>query len=172
MKSCIWRLAGFGLLGLSVSAQSLAEEPGSSPLQSKPDEVRQTQTPRRGYYQDIPRHWQAGGQGARHDDRRWPDRPDGRGNDYVYSGGYWYRPHGARYVVVAPPIGSYDVIAYPAYEQSPHQTDQDRYECHRWAFGQTGFDPAAATYAPPAYVADNYRRALGGCLSGRGYSVY
>lgn len=141
MKSCIWRLAGFGLFGLGVSAQSFAEGSGSSPLQSKPDEVRQTQTPR-------------------------------RGNDYDYSGGYRYRPHGPRYVVVAPPISSYDVIAYPAYEQSPHQTDQDRYECHRWAVGQTGFDPAAATYAPPAYVADNYRRALGACMSGRGYSVY
>lgn len=28
-----------------------------------------------------------------------------RGNDYFYSGGYWYRPQGPRYVVVAPPHG-------------------------------------------------------------------
>jgi hypothetical protein len=28
-----------------------------------------------------------------------------RGNDYFYSGGYWYRPQGPRYVVIAPPRG-------------------------------------------------------------------
>lgn len=28
-----------------------------------------------------------------------------RGNDYFYSSGYWYRPQGPRYVVVAPPRG-------------------------------------------------------------------
>ncbi|WP_313059773.1 DUF6515 family protein [Pseudomonas rhodesiae] len=68
------------------------------------------------------------------DDHRWPGRPDGHGNgwgpgpqyrpgyvvdrfpdrnyrvpyrgqDYFFSGGYWYRPQGPRYVVVAPPYG-------------------------------------------------------------------
>ena len=68
------------------------------------------------------------------DDNRWPGRPGGHGNgwgpgpqyrpgytvdrfparndhvpyrghDYFYSGGYWYRPQGPRYVVVAPPYG-------------------------------------------------------------------
>ncbi|AUG10107.1 DUF6515 family protein [Pseudomonas sp. S09G 359] len=67
-------------------------------------------------------------------DNRWPGRPDGRGNgwgpgpqyrpgytidrfpdrnyrvpyrgqDYFFSGGYWYRPQGPRYVVVRPPYG-------------------------------------------------------------------
>ncbi len=67
-------------------------------------------------------------------DNRWPGRPDGHGNgwgpgpqhrpgyvidrfpdrnyrvpyrgqDYFYSGGYWYRPQGPRYVVVRPPYG-------------------------------------------------------------------
>ncbi|WP_426134588.1 DUF6515 family protein [Pseudomonas sp. PWP3-1b2] len=67
-------------------------------------------------------------------DNRWPGRPDGHGNgwgpgpqyrpgfivdrfpdrnyrvpyrgqDYFYSGGYWYRPQGPRYVVVTPPYG-------------------------------------------------------------------
>lgn len=28
-----------------------------------------------------------------------------RGSDYFYSSGYWYRPQGQRYVVVAPPRG-------------------------------------------------------------------
>jgi hypothetical protein len=67
-------------------------------------------------------------------DKHWPGRPDGHGNgwgpgpqhrpgyvidrfpdrdyrvayrghDYFYSGGYWYRPQGPRYVVVQPPRG-------------------------------------------------------------------
>jgi hypothetical protein len=110
------------------------------PIQGRPDSVRQTQPPQRGYYQDVPQrnnnnpHWQAGGPGSRPDDHRWPGRPDGHGNgwgpgpqyrpghvidrfpdrdyrvpyggrDYFYSGGYWYRPQGPRYVVVQPPRG-------------------------------------------------------------------
>ncbi|MHC8341789.1 DUF6515 family protein [Pseudomonas sp. RT6P73] len=108
------------------------------PIQGRPDTVRQTQQPQRGYYQDVPRrndynqHWQ--NNGPRPDDRRWAGRPDGHGNgwgpgpqyrpghvidrfpdrdyrvpyggrDYFYSGGYWYRPQGPRYVVVQPPRG-------------------------------------------------------------------
>jgi len=223
MKSRIWRLAGVGLLCVSVTAQSLADEPqnrgpdggqrGSDghqgnnqgrggpdqsrpqnnqqqnqpraqnndiiradnsrqfehngqnqqqrqppdynspvrppppppqlpandlPIQGRPDTVRQTQQPQRGYYQDAPRynennqHWQ--NNAPRPDDRRWSGRPDGHGNgwgpgpqyrpghvidrfpdrdyrvpyggrDYFYSGGYWYRPQGPRYVVVQPPRG-------------------------------------------------------------------
>lgn len=211
MKSRIWRLAGVGLLCVSVSAQGLADDrndgrgwsnggqrsddgyPGNGqgrgeshqsrpqteiirgdnsqqfernvengrwqnhgpndqgrerqaqpsanlPIQGRPDTIRQTQEPRQGYYQDIPRrndynpHWQAGGGGARPYDYRWPGRPEGRGNgwgpgpqyrpgyvidrfpdrhyrvpyrgrDYYFSGGYWYRPEGPRYVVVRPPYG-------------------------------------------------------------------
>lgn len=274
MKSRIWQRAGVGLLGLGISLSASAQGPneghggqgpqdpngagrGHSPLQSR-DEVRQTQPPRHGNYQDIPRragngqHWQAGGPGQRPGDN-WPGRPDGHGNgwgsgpqyrpghtidrfpdrfwkvpyrgqDYFYSGGYWYRPKGPNYVVVTPPYGvrvnylpayarevwlggavfflvadtyyqyladsreyvvvdpplatpgprprsGYDVIAYPSHGQPPEQQEQDRYQCHRWAVEQSGFDPAAASYAPPANVADTYRRALGACLSGRGYSV-
>ncbi|SFX74429.1 MULTISPECIES: DUF6515 family protein [unclassified Pseudomonas] len=39
---------------------------------------------------------------------RFPDRHyrvPYRGEDYFYSGGYWYRPQGPRYVVVQPPRG-------------------------------------------------------------------
>ncbi|MVV50183.1 glycine zipper family protein [Pseudomonas sp. PB120] len=224
MKSRIWRLAGVGLLCVSVTAQSLADEPQNRgpdggqhgwdghqgnnqghggnnqprpqngqqqqnqprpqnndiirgdnsrqfehngqnqqnrqphdynspvrppppppqlpandlPIQGRPDTVRQTQQPQRGYYQDVPRrndnnaHWQ--NNGPRPDDHRWAGRPDGHGNgwgpgpqyrpgqmvdrfpdrefrvpyggrDYFYSGGYWYRPQGPRYVVVQPPRG-------------------------------------------------------------------
>ncbi|MGE8099306.1 DUF6515 family protein [Pseudomonas fluorescens] len=110
------------------------------PIQGRPDTVRQTQEPQRGYYQDVPRRndynqrWQAGGRDEHRDERRWPGRPEGHGNgwgdgpryrpgqiidrfpdrhdrvpyrgqDYFYSGGYWYRPNGPRYVVVQPPRG-------------------------------------------------------------------
>ena len=32
-------------------------------------------------------------------------------------------------------------VIYPAKGQSAKQQDQDRYECHSWARGQSGFDP-------------------------------
>lgn len=191
----IWRMAGVGLLVVSVGTQVIADERDNSPgqgqrpennqprpqnphvdrggqheggqwqgrpqgnepgrpapqpsnnlpIQGRPDTVRQTQEPRQGYYRDIPRrnddnrHWEAGGPGSRPGndhpgDNRWPGRPDGHGNgwgpgpqhrpgyvvdrfpdrnyrvpyrgqDYFFSGGYWYRPQGPRYVVVAPPYG-------------------------------------------------------------------
>ena len=166
----IWRMAGVGLLVVSVGSQAMADERDNSPgqgrgpqgqhergpeggprpehnlpIQGRPDTVRQTQEPRQGYYRDIPRrpddnrHWEAGGPGSRPgndhpNDNRWPGRPDGHGNgwgpgpqhrpgyvidrfpernyrvpyrgqDYFYSGGYWYRPQGPRYVVVTPPYG-------------------------------------------------------------------
>ena len=179
MKSRIWRLAGVGLLCISVTAQSLADEPqnrgpdggqrGSDghqgnnqghggnnqprpqnnqqqnppraqnneiirgdnsrqfehsgqnqndgqwqnraphdynnpvqppppandlPIQGRPDTVRQTQQPQRGYYQDVPRrndnnpHWQ--NNGPRPDDHRWAGRPDGHGNGW--GPGPQYRP--------------------------------------------------------------------------------
>ncbi|OLF52149.1 DUF6515 family protein [Pseudomonas chlororaphis] len=239
-----------------------AQPSASLPIQGRPDSVRQTQEPRQGYYQDIPRrndynqHWPSGGPGGRSDDHRWPGRPDGHGNgwgpgpqyrpgyvidrfpdrhyrvpyrgqDYFFSGGYWYRPQGPRYVVVRPPYGirvaylpdyarevwvgsallflvagayysyeastqqyvvveppaaspqpqpqpagnGYDVLAYPVSGQTPQQIDQDRYDCYRWAVQQSGFDPAAVTYAPAPQVVQAYRQAQGSCLSSRGYQV-
>ena len=59
----------------------------------------------------------------------------------------------------------------PPATTGPDQQSRDRYECHRWAVGESGFDPAGATYAPAAEVANGYRRAMAACLSGRGYSV-
>jgi hypothetical protein len=35
-------------------------------------------------------------------------------------------------------------VIYPAKGQSAKQQDQDRYECHTWARGQSGFDPTQA----------------------------
>ncbi|MEZ1317349.1 glycine zipper family protein [Pseudomonas fluorescens] len=108
------------------------------PIQGRPDSVRQTQQPQRGYYQDQPRRndynpsWP--NNGPRPNDPHWAGRPNGHGNgwgpgpqyrpghvidrfpdrdyrvpyrgqDYFFSGGYWYRPLGPRYVVVQPPRG-------------------------------------------------------------------
>lgn len=114
-------------------------QPGNDlPIQPRPDTVRQTQEPRQGYYRDERpqnayhnQQWQTQN---RPDDNRWPGRPNGHGNgwgpgpqyrpghvidrfpdrdyrvpyrgqDYFYSGGYWYRPQGPRYIVVQPPRG-------------------------------------------------------------------
>lgn len=80
--------------------------------------------------------------------------------------------------MVAPPptvqdnsVASYEVIAYPANGQSVDQQGRDRYECHGWAVGQSGFDPATATLPVGAEATERYRRALGACLAGRCYSV-
>ena len=213
MKSRIWRLAGVGLLWVSVSAQGMADDqqnrggpeggpgqngrggngqgypgqprqpsneiirgdnsrqfevrpqnpggqqydrppqdpnaydrpsqqqPGNNlPIQGRPDSVTQTREPQPGYYRDIPRRndgYPNAGPRPGHEgrpDQHWPGRPDGHGNgwgpgpqyrpgyvidrfpdrnyrvpyrghDYFYSGGYWYRPQGPRYVVVQPPRG-------------------------------------------------------------------
>jgi len=110
----------------------------SLPIQPRPDTVRQAQEPRQGYYRDERpqngyhnQQWQTDN---RPNDNRWPGRPNGHGNgwgpgpqyrpghvidrfpdrdyrvpyrgqDYFYSGGYWYRPQGPRYIVVQPPRG-------------------------------------------------------------------
>jgi hypothetical protein len=45
-------------------------------------------------------------------------------------------------------------VIYPAKGQSAKQQDQDRYECHTWARGQSGFDPTQAPQsAAPAQSA-------------------
>jgi len=39
---------------------------------------------------------------------------------------------------------------YPARGQGPRQQARDRYECYRWAVGQSGFDPARSLARVPA----------------------
>jgi len=60
-----------------------------------------------------------------------------------------------------------DVFVYPNRGQSTEQTSKDRYECYLWAVDQTGFDPSSGESGD----ANGYRRALGACLEGRGYTV-
>jgi hypothetical protein len=64
--------------------------------------------------------------------------------------------------------GASDIYVYPRNGQTDEQTANDRFECHKWAVSQTGFDPTRSTNQG---TADDYRRAMGACLDARGYSV-
>lgn len=105
---------------------------------------------------------------------------------YYYAGGVYYAwyPEQRSYVVVeAPPersitrteSGSDQLFIYPKLGQSEEQQAKDRYECHRWAQSQTGFDPTQPGGGVPeaqhrSKHAD-YLRAMKACLEARGYSV-
>jgi len=110
------------------------------------------------------------------------------GVPYYYSNDTYYLWDDSRgeYEVVAPPDGieasgatqappSDQLFIYPKNGQSAEQQSQDDYECHRWAVGQTGFDPTAAGggVAPERAVnkRNDYFRAKVSCLEGRGYTV-
>lgn len=88
------------------------------------------------------------------------------------------------YVVVQPPSGTRSATAaepavepqrdaelyvYPQKGQSEQQQADDRYECHRWAVGQTQYNPVDAVYNPDKR--GQYDRALTACLTGKSYSV-
>jgi hypothetical protein len=65
--------------------------------------------------------------------------------------------------------GSAEVYAYPKSGQTDEQQATDRYECHKWAIAQSGFDPTRGSQASGNSV--DYRRAMVACLDGRGYST-
>jgi hypothetical protein len=54
---------------------------------------------------------------------------------------------------------------YPDRGQSRDRQSRDQYECHQWAVGQTGFDPATASASPPTTTTSPLRGA------GRGAAV-
>jgi hypothetical protein len=108
------------------------------------------------------------------------------GIPYYYSDNTYYRWNGAvnQYETVNPPpglqaplaqegplAGVSELIAYPKNGQSQEQQGKDKFECHRWAAAQTGFDPTQVTSASVAGRRSDYLRAQGACLEGRGYSV-
>lgn len=124
------------------------------------------------------------------------------GVPYYYAAGDYYMWNGAvgEYETVQPPPGLEsqvaaqdssvtNLFAYPKNGQSAEQQARDRYECHRWAIDQTGFDPTqpggvaaadstkpgaampAATTAEWPAKRQEYVRAQTACLEGRGYSV-
>ena len=73
-----------------------------------------------------------------------------------------------------PPQGD-QLFVYPQNGQSAEQQATDKYECHKWASSQTGFDPTQpAGGAPPNQPGSqraDYQRAMSACLQGRGYSA-
>jgi hypothetical protein len=64
-----------------------------------------------------------------------------------------------------------DLIAYPKNGQSEEQLGKDKFECHRWAVSQTGFDPTQPGGGSAGGNRSSYLRAQAACLEGRGYSV-
>lgn len=118
------------------------------------------------------------------------------GVPYYYADDTYYISTPNGYEVVAPPPGaddsapppdapppgpppgeggSSDVFVYPKNGQSEQQQATDKYECHKWAVSQSGFDPTVpGGGVPPELNAEKrseYRRADVACLVGRGYSV-
>lgn len=67
--------------------------------------------------------------------------------------------------------GGSDIIAYPTKGQSANQQGRDRSECHTWAVNQSGFDPATVSQYTTSVMADSYSRAIGACMTGRGYTL-
>ena len=110
------------------------------------------------------------------------------GIPYYYANDTYYVWHEDRneYEVVTPPANfdqmattqapaSNQLFVYPKNGQPAAQEATDRYECHRWAVGQTGFDPTAPGGGVAAGEAvqkrNDYFRAEASCLEGRGYTV-
>ena len=112
------------------------------------------------------------------------------GIPYYYANETYYTQTAGGYVVAEPPQVQGDVsqtppavaegteskmFIYPRKGQSEEQQANDRYECHKWAVGQTNYDP---TRIPSEIPADqimqkraDYQRAMGGCLDSRGYTA-
>jgi hypothetical protein len=95
----------------------------------------------------------------------------------------WREPRRA-YEVVEPPRDAApateppapdEIYIYPRNGQDAERQAKDRYECHRWAADQTGFDPTRPEGGVAAELAAakraDYFRAMTACLEGRGYSV-
>jgi len=103
------------------------------------------------------------------------------GVPYYYADNAYYRWNGTvnQYEMVTPPseiqnqsaAPSGELIAYPKNGQSPEQLGKDKFECHRWAAGQTGFDPTQPAGSTATGRRSDYFRAQAACLEGRGYSV-
>ncbi len=115
------------------------------------------------------------------------------GYSYYYANEIYYRQSADGYVVVEPPKGDVSQTApstsqpspgqtstdrlfiYPRQGQSEQKQATDRYECHRWAVSQAGYDPTQPPATMPADQLSNkradYQRAMGACLDGRGYTV-
>jgi hypothetical protein len=64
------------------------------------------------------------------------------------------------------------LIIYPRNGQSDQQQSTDKFQCHDWAKGQTGFDPTSqASSGASVNARSSYARAMSACLDARGYTV-
>jgi len=67
------------------------------------------------------------------------------------------------------------MFIYPRQGQSEENQAKDFNKCNNWAVGQTGYDPTKPPVGlPEAQLIQkqaDYRRAMGACLDGRGYTV-
>lgn len=105
------------------------------------------------------------------------------GIPYYYANDVYYAQTTGGYMVVEQPNGEIkesvpsgkQLFIYPHKGQTEKQQSDDRYECHRWAVGQTHYDPtqppAASTEGGLSQTREDYDRAMGACLEGRGYTV-
>lgn len=109
-----------------------------------------------------------------------------RGAPYYYGNNTYYvwRPDRNGYMVVEPPeeivsekptVLASELYAYPKLGQSEQQQSDDRFECHKWAIKETGYDPTQPIGDVSAKELENrrgnYQRAIKACLEGKGYSV-
>jgi hypothetical protein len=83
-------------------------------------------------------------------------------------------PDVAQEAAEAPPTAP-QLFAYPTKGQTAQQQATDKSECSQWATAKTGFVPDAATAKgdtpTEATKRQDYLRAEGACLEGRGYTV-
>ena len=107
------------------------------------------------------------------------------GYPYYYADGVYYAPTPRGYMVVDQPEGDVSraaptqaasasggqMFVYPRNGQSEKQLADDRYQCHRWAVGQTGYDPTNLSGPPSSRGRTDYQRAMAACLDGRGYTA-
>jgi len=108
------------------------------------------------------------------------------GIPYYYANGTYYAQTAGGYLIVDPPQGvvsqespplasapSEDrLFVYPRKDQGEKQQAEDRYQCHRWAVDQTGYDPTIVSGgAPSIQKRADYQRAMTACLDARGYTA-
>ena len=118
------------------------------------------------------------------------------GVPYYYANDAYYQwvPDQNQYEVVTPPgddnaaqlqpppaaapppaQGGDDFFVYPKNGQPDDLQAKDKFECHKWASQQSGFDPTLSGGGVPAdqnaSARSQYNRAITACLEGRGYSV-
>ena len=92
----------------------------------------------------------------------------------VHVGGPYYPAYPAPGPAPAPAPtpgsqGALKLYVYPAAGQSEAQIADDRYQCHTWAAGQSGYDPTLG--AGSRDEAEGYTRAFTACMEGRNYVV-